>query len=308
MNVGSQIIDRREFLKLGVLGGIGLFVPNLWAEKVKKRADIKNKIWIIHGKDKKKIMRKAFDIISSNNGLGKTVKKIAIKVNAAWARTPEVGANTHPELVDEFIKGCKEYGFKDIVLPEHPCNRGKVAFPKSGILEVVKKHKVRMIDLGVTKLYTKITIPKGKRLEEVLIGSDYLDADVIVNIPVAKHHGTAGLSCAMKNWMGVVKDRGYWHRNNLHQCIADFCTFIKPKWTIIDATRIMLSRGPQGPSDNMVFPNFIAVSKDQVALDYYIAYHYFKNILSRIKYISIAQEMGIGNYDPQRTIIQRIET
>lgn len=83
----------------------------------------------------------------------------------------------------------------------------------------------------------------------------------VVNMPVAKHHGGAGLTIAMKNWMGAVKDRGWWHKNNLHQCIADISTLIKPQWTIIDASRIMMDSGPQGPAKELKKPNMIIISK-----------------------------------------------
>ncbi len=93
--------------------------------------------------------------------------------------------------------------------------------------------------------------------------------------------------------MGAVQDRGFWHRNDLHQCIADFSTFIKPTWTIIDATRIMMDSGPQGPTRNMKFPNLLILSRSQIAAAVY-AYTLFHNTPDKVGYLRIARENKMG--------------
>jgi uncharacterized protein (DUF362 family) len=112
-------------------------------------------------------------------------------------------------------------------------------------------------------------------------------------MPVAKDHGATELSIAMKNWMGAVKDRGYWHRNKLHQCIADFATFLQPQWTIVDATRLMLTRGPQGPSRSMKHPDKIVVSQNQVAADA-VSSTLFEMSPEKIAYLKLAEKAGLG--------------
>ena len=41
------------------------------------------------------------------------------------------------------------------------------------------------------------------------------------------------MTCAMKNLMGIVWDRRYFHKNNLQQCIADSVTIRKPDLNIV---------------------------------------------------------------------------
>lgn len=270
-------------------------------------AEPKTDVWVIHGKDKTKLMNAAIQVIEQNGGLGSNVKKLTLKVNAAWARTPEQGANTHPELIDAFIAGVRKSGVKEVLVPEHPCNPGRTAFKRSGIEDVCKKHKIKMIDLKENKeSYRVVEIPNGLKLKEAKVAAEYLDTDCIVNIPVAKHHSGPKLSMAMKNWMGIVEDRREWHRLDLPQCIADFCTFIKPTWTLIDATRCMLDSGPQGPTENMIFPDLLIVSKDQVAADTYTATLFHENPLT-VDYLRIAGEMGIGQNDLAKMNIHKLE-
>lgn len=39
-----------------------------------------------------------------------------------------------------------------------------------------------------------------------------LDCDVWINVPILKHHGGANLTISMKNHMGIVWDRGAFHK------------------------------------------------------------------------------------------------
>jgi uncharacterized protein (DUF362 family) len=296
---------RRSFVKRGAVGTtVALAVSSSTASA---EDNGHTDVWVLHGIDNRKLMQKAMNIIQENGWFGKDAKTLALKVNAAWTRTPEEGANTHPDLVDVFIEGAKKGGIKKILIPEHPCNNAKMAFDRCGIASVAKAHKCKMIDLKTKqKSFREVQIPAGKKLKSAEVASEFLDADAVVNMPVAKHHSGATLTMGMKNWMGAIKDRRYWHRTDLHQCIADFSTFMKPSWTIIDATRCMMDSGPQGPAKELKIPNLLIVSKDQVAADAY-ASSIFHDSPYEIKYLKYAEEMGIGTVDQAKMNIHKIE-
>jgi uncharacterized protein (DUF362 family) len=305
----GRSVTRRGFLGMGVAAGGAVLLGGRMGLAADAAAAAKTDIWVLHGTDKKKLMASAMKIIADNGGFGKAVKKLTLKVNAAWWRTPEQGANTHPELVDAFLKGCKDQGIKELVLPENACDPAKDTFPKSGILEAAKSNGVPMIDLQTDpKQYKEVELPSGKKLKAALVGKDFLETDALVNMPVAKHHGAAEITMAMKNWMGAVKDRSFWHRNDLHQCIADFATFIKPAWTIIDATRIMLDKGPKGgPGANLKELNLLILAKDQVAADVYTASLFPGKGPDKVKYLTIAAEMKLGATDPAGFDVHKME-
>lgn len=297
-------VSRRDFLGMGVAGGGAVLLGG----RIALGAEPKTDVWVIHGESKKKLMDAALKVIGDHGGLGKQVKKLTLKVNAAWWRTPEQAANTNPELVDAFLKGCKAQGVQKMVMPENPVDSPENSFPKSGLLEVAKSNGVPMINLrSDRKLFKEAELPRAKNLKSALVGRDFLETDALVNMPVAKHHGGAGLTMAMKNWMGSVQDRRFWHRNNLHQCIADYSTFIKPTWTIIDATQIMLDRGPKGPSKNMKKLDLLIVSKDQVAADAYTATLFPDKLRKQTRYLAIAREMKIGTADLANIAVHKIE-
>ncbi len=308
----SSPLSRREFVRLGVMGGAAAAVVGsiplraAVTDAAPAAAGTKADVWVFTGKDKKKLIAAALAVIEKNGGFGKGIKRMALKVNAAWPRTPEQGANTHPELVDAFLAGVKKAGLEKVVLPEFTCAPAATTFKMSGIGAAAEKHGAEMIDLAKDrKQFVDVKIPQGKKLLAARVPKDLLDPQtVVINMPVAKHHGGAQLTIAMKNWMGSVEDRGFWHKNNLHQCIADFAGFLNARWTIVDATRIMLDSGPQGPAKKMKEPNQLIVSRDQVAADA-VAAMLFVDSPAKIGYLKIAGEMGIGVSDPARINIIR---
>lgn len=258
----ERIYSRRQFLEAAAFSSAALSLGLTSSARAAAPAT-QPEVWVIHSPDARTLAVKALEIIGAHGGLGQGATTLTLKVNAAWARSPETGANTHPVLAETFLKGCRDFGIRTIRMPEHPCHRAEPAFGRSGLQDAAKAADTKLTDLSENrKAFTTVEIPGGKTLTEARVARDVLDTDVLINLPVAKHHGGATLSMAMKNWMGVVEDRGFWHRNNLHQCIADFATFIRPRWTVIDATRIMLDNGPQGPTRNMKTPNLVIVSRD----------------------------------------------
>jgi len=302
----SRQIGRRDFLGMGVVGGGAMVLGGRLASA--EAGGAKTDVWVLHGTDKQKMMQAAWKIITDNGGLGKDVKKLTLKVNAAWWRTPQQAANTNPQLVDAFLKGCKDRGVKQIVMPEHPVDAAKNSFPRSGLLGVAKSNGVPMIDMRAeSKLFKETQLPHAKKLKTAAVCSHFLQTDAIVNMPVAKHHGSTGLTMAMKNWMGAVQDRRFFHRNDLNQCIADISGLLKPNWTIVDAFSIMLDRGPKGPAKTVKTPNMLIVSKDQVAADAYTATLFPDALAAKAKYLQLAAAAKTGVADVSQLAIHKME-
>ena len=130
---------------------------------------------------------------------------------------------------------------------------------------------------------------------------------MFINVPVLKHHSSTMLTVGMKNMMGVVWDRGYWHRNDLHQCIADFMTFRRPALTVVDAYLVMKQNGPRGLSaGDVALMQSLIVSTDPVAADAAAA-KLFGVEPADIRHIQLAAEMNIGRMDLSTLSIDRIK-
>ena len=106
--------------------------------------------------------------------------------------------------------------------------------------------------------------------------------------------------------MGVVWDRRYWHRNDLHQCIADYATYCKPDLNIVDAYFVMKRNGPRGVSKaDVITMKSQIITTDMVAADAAATKMYGLNP-DDIPYIKIADEMNVGTKELENLSISRI--
>ena len=300
-----QAIQRRSFLKTTASAAAvtTISAPRLEAQEAGAPAAT---VVVVHGKDIPKMLAAGIAKLGGWEAFIKPGMKVVIKPNVAWNSAPEQGGNTHPDLIKACVLAAQVKGAATINLPENTCHPEKSTYKVSGVADALKGTKARLYRPAKND-YQQVDIPKGKIVKSAGVPKDILACDCLINMPVAKHHGGATLTLSMKNWMGSVtnEDRRAWHRDGLHQCIADFSTFIKPKLVIIDATRIMLNKGPQGPGD-LAHPEEIIFSTDPVAADAYAA-TLFKKEPFDIGYIKLAHEMGIGCGDLKKIKIERVE-
>ncbi len=248
--------------------------------------------------------------IASHGGMAKYVKKgqkVVVKPNIGWDVSPERAGNTNPKLVGRIIRHCFDAGASEVYVFDNTCDAWNLCYKNSGIEKAVKDAGGKIVPGNTENYYQTVQIPKGKRLKEARVHELILNSDVFINVPVLKHHSSASISLAMKNLMGVVWDRRYWHRNDLHQCIADFVTWRKPTLNVIDGYRVMLRNGPRGVSEaDVVLMKQLIVSADIVAADA-AATMVFGSKPEDIPHIRIANDMKLGTMDLTRLNINRIK-
>ncbi len=125
------------------------------------------------------------------------------------------------------MKLCLEVGANQVQVLDFPFG-GTIdeAYSKSGIAEQVKLAGGEMVGMPRFK-FVRTEIPLGKDLREADIFDDVLKADVLIDVPIAKHHSLAQLTMGMKNLLGVILDRAAIHRN-MGQRLADLTSRVKP--------------------------------------------------------------------------------
>jgi uncharacterized protein (DUF362 family) len=248
-------------------------------------------------------------------GIGKYVKKgqkVVIKPNIGWDKKPEMAANTNPELVGALIKLCKSAGAAEVLVFDHTCQDWQKCYTNSGIKAAVEKAGGKMVPGNDESYYREVQVPKGVQLKTAKIHKAILDCDVWFNVPVLKHHGGAKNSISMKNLMGIVWDRQFFHSNDLHQCIADSATiYKKPALNIIDAYRIMKSNGPQGKTEaDVVTLKSLIISPDFVAADT-AAMKLFSQVqptdIADVRYIAMAEKLRVGTQHLEKLNVKKIK-
>ena len=231
---------------------------------------------------------------------------VIVKPNICVAyHTYEYAATTNPWVVGELVRQCLAAGASKVQVMDYPFGgQPEEAYAKSGIAEQVNAAGGEMIVMPSMK-FVPIDLPDGKDLEKVEIYDDILKADVLINVPIAKHHGSTRLTLSMKNLMGVIASRQTLHRN-LGQRIADLNSRIKTTLTVVDAVRILMENGPSGGDlADVKKVDTIIMSADRVAADSYATTLFGLNP-EDIGYIKAGAEMGLGRSDLNSLRIEEI--
>lgn len=301
-------ITRREFLRraglIGAAGGLSLVGEGLLGPIEEAEAAGSSTLAVASGGGIEAMVKKAVDALG---GFKKFVKKgssVVIKPNLAWARTPAQAANTNPQIISALIGLCKQAGARRITAVEHSCDNSAIAFDLSGAKKAVSAAGARLISADKQFMYRRVNIPKGKILKSDECINEILDADVFINVPIAKVHSGTVITASMKNLMGATWNRAVWHSSaDLEQCIADYSTAVKPHLIILDAVRVLLSNGPKGPGETKDIGR-IAASTDPVAIDAYAAKLLGKDP-NRVKHIAYAAAMGLGQIDLNKVNVKK---
>jgi uncharacterized protein (DUF362 family) len=272
-------MDRRKFFEQVAAWSAGLCAATpvfnvstiMAAEEKPKGSPL---LAVAKGKDYGALVEQVMKPLGGIAAFVKKDDRVVVKPNMAWDRSPEQAANTHPDVVKAIVRQCLDAGAKQVLVFDRPCQDERRSHANSGIhaaVESIGDPRAQCLFMD-DKKYVPVKIEKAKSIHEFKFYQDALesDCDCYINVPIAKHHSIAKLTLGLKNVMGVIGgNRGEIHKV-MGQRIADLNLIVRPKLTIIDATRILLRHGPTGGNlaDVKVLDTLIA-STDPVAADAY---------------------------------------
>ncbi len=313
-------ISRRSFIKTTIAVGAGLYGLNYLSKhppskplKTLKQNSLKKGLVVAHGTQKegreeeetiKEMLKRSLEALGGIERLVAKGDRVVIKPNMSWNRTPEFAANTNPFLIAGLIELCKEAGAKRVKVLDNTCSSNPVtSYELSGIAIAAKRVGAEISYVDPSRL-REIQIPAGKALSSWAFFDDFIlqeEVDVLINVPVAKHHSTSRLTMALKNIMGMIGwDRGALHKD-IHPRIADLNRVVKVDLTILDAYRTLKNHGPTGGrledvDNSLDGARRLVVGTDPVAVDSYGA-TLFGLQPQDIGFIREAHEAGLGEVD-----------
>jgi len=262
---------------------------------------------VVRGGEPEDMVQRALAALGGIERFVKNGSDVIIKPNICVAyHTYEYAATTNPWVVAALVKLALKAGAKRVRVLDQPFGgTADEAYVRSGIQREVLAAGGEMEIMRAFK-YVSTAIPDGRDIKKWDIYDDAVKTDVLIDVPIAKHHGLAGLTMGMKNLLGLVRNANQMH-NNIDQRLADLTSRLRPTLTVIDAVRVLTNHGPTGGNlaDVKKLDTIIA-SEDIVAADSYGA-TLFGRTPESLGYIRNATAMGLGRSDLANLKIEEIK-
>ena len=289
-------MKRLDFIKTttgGLVGLSPLFSSNLLQPFASELAP--DVVWVENG-EPEELVRHAAEAFG---GMSRFISKgdvVVVKPNIGWDRAPEFAANTNPDLVAEIVRLCLAAGAKRVKVFDHTINSPLRCYHNSQIEARAKKAGAKVLQVRDHRFKT-VRLRQGTVLREWPIYRDYLEADKMINVPVAKHHSLSRVTLGLKNLMGVMGGpRGEIH-NGFDTKLVDITSEILPTLTIVDAYRIMTGNGPSGGSLSDVDKRRTLIMSPCTVTADYVAASLFNIEPDEIGHLNEALKRGLNRYD-----------
>ncbi|VBB04952.1 twin-arginine translocation pathway signal sequence bacterial/archaeal [Lucifera butyrica] len=316
-------MNRRDFIKTAASAGLAsVILPGCFSQsgspvlpdqsqknshQGSQRPEVaspaRSRLAIAEGTDPETLIEKG---LGAMGGIGQFVKAgniVVIKPNFSNTRGPEAAVTTNPILVGALVRQCVQAGAKEVRVIDHTFYSGEMCLEASGIRTAVAGAGGRAYTINSRNDYNAVNI-NGEILKQADYSKDVLEADVFINMPILKQCDATEISAGLKNLMGVVWDRGFFHRTDLHQTIAELAAYKKPTLTILDAIKGIIANGPSGPGPIKEWKQ-VVLGTDMLAVDAYGAgLLNFKP--ADVRHLAIAAKLRVGNPDWQSLEIVRV--
>jgi len=296
-------MNRRDFLATtgaGVLGASLLSPP--W-DRLLAQTQMPHAVWVENGEPAQLLAA----ALKEMGGMSHFISRgdvVVVKPNMGWDRAPQYAANTNPELVAAVVTACLGAGAKTVKVFDRTCNNPLRCYTNSQIEEKAKNAGADVSQVRESRFVNKAI--NGELVKEWPIYKDYLEADKVINLPIAKHHSLSGVTLGMKNLMGVMGgNRGDIH-NNFAQKLVDIDRTILPTLTIIDAYRILTANGPVGGNlAHVKQTRTLIMSPCLVSADY-LALELFGLPPDDAGFVGEALKRGLNIYDVKKLNLRRV--
>ncbi len=227
---------------------------------------------------------------------------VFVKLNLVGPFDPSTGITTHPIVLKAVLDIIKQKT-KNIIVGDNPATRDQIStMKKCGVYDIIKEYECKILEGDI---FTKISNPNHKIYNAFEVSKQMIDADILINIPKLKTHTLAYMTCAQKNFFGLIYglNKSAWHVkasnplefgdaiNDLYGALLDN---YKSK-TILHLCDGIIGLEGEGPSSGGIpkQANVLLASYDAVALDR-VACELVKLDHNKLYITNIAQERNYG--------------
>ncbi|MEI8131998.1 MAG: DUF362 domain-containing protein [Leptolinea sp.] len=260
------------------------------------------------------ILKTALDAVGGISRFVKPGQVVAIKPNATWAFAPHTASSTDPDVLRALIQLVQEAGASRIIVTDH-CSI------EPGTIKSLKANGLGMVveETGVEghfpdrylapkETYTTIELPEGHAFKKIGVVKAAVEADVRINMAVAKSHSVTRMTFTLKHMMGFLETPASLHAY-LHKGIADINTpsAIHADLHILEALRIRMAYGDYvtcaGPQTDETHPfmikrtNQIIAGTDPVLVDAYACSTFYDVKPKEFAHLKNAADWGVGDLE-----------
>jgi hypothetical protein len=163
-------------------------------------------------------------------------------------------------------------------------------------------------------VYTRIDIPDGKDFKKIGVIKAAIEADVRINLALAKSHNVTKMSMCLKHMMGLMEVPQNLH-TSIEQGIADINqpSPMQAQLHILEAIRVRWpypngQRVCAGPETDLTYPNVIkrmntvVAGVDPVLVDAYGCINFFEYRPEELTHLLRAYESGVGQIDVEQAV------
>lgn len=260
-------------------------------------AEQAGKLSVARGVDRRANVEAALRALGGMQLFVRPGDKVLLKVNAAFASPPALGATTHPDIVSQMAALCFSAGAAQVAVTDNPINDPASCFELTGIGPAARKAGARIM-LPRPDRFESYSLKSGRLIHNwPVLGAPLRWADKVIGLAPVKDHHRSGASMTMKNWYGLLGGRRNIFHQEIHTIIAELALMIQPTLVILDGTWSMQANGPTGGAlDDLAATNTLIAGTDQVAVDTLGATLLGKTV-GDLPHLELAAGAGAGTTD-----------
>lgn len=252
------------------------------------------KICIARGGQRGPLLEKAIAALGGINAFIAANDRVLIKVNAAFASPPAIGATTHPELVTAMVRLCLGAGAASVIVTDNPINDPASCFELTGIGPAALRAGAR-VALPLPAHFAPVSLAGGRLIRDwPFLAGPFAGVTKLIGMAPVKDHHRSGASMSLKNWYGLLGGQRNLFHQDVHNLIAELARLVKPTLVVLDGTTSMMANGPTGGSlSDLKATETLIVSTDAVAADAFGA-SLLDKPLDALPFIAKAAAAGAG--------------
>ncbi len=266
--------------------------------RVEKPSHVKE-IGIARGGPLDERLRRALDAIGGLSHYIRPDDIVLVKPNVAFDRSPNLGATTHPDILEALIRmilvDCRA---QEVRVADNPIESPPDCFMKTGI-RLASERAGGRVYLPDSNSFRMLNTPGAKLIEHWwFFHRPFTNVDKVIGVAPVKDHNLCHASMGIKNWYGLLGGRRNQFHQDIHEIVSDLSIMMRPTLTILDGTNVLMKNGPTGGDPSNVKPGHTVVAGlDPVAMDAWAYEHLLERGTDYPRYLFKSVEKGSGRID-----------